>query len=120
MTESPEKAVIHLACLLDAPTPALTDWAALTAPQIALHPLPPDAPNPPGPAPYALLATGPLAPAAFDLATAWSTAAHAPTRLVVCDSPPPPAAAPLPCPIIAFASPTLATEMSAWRPLTTN
>jgi len=96
------------------PTAALDAWADLLAPEVGLST------EIPRRTPWALLGAGAQGHAAFDLAASLSAAGTGPTRLILCDCPPPAAEpAPLGCPIIALAGPHLADDMAEWRTAST-
>jgi surfactin synthase thioesterase subunit len=109
---------MRLGCLLAPETPmtALHAWAELVAPEVAMFAMP----SADLASPWAMLGTGALGQAAFDLAASLSEAGKGPSRLVLCDCPPPAAELPpLDCPIIALAGKAIADDMAEWRTAST-
>jgi surfactin synthase thioesterase subunit len=109
---------MRLGCLLDpeAPTATLRAWAELVAPEVAMCAMPSTGLA----GPWAMLGTGALGQAAFDLAASLSATGNGPARLVLCDCPPPAGELPpLDCPIIALAGTAMADDMAEWRTVST-
>jgi surfactin synthase thioesterase subunit len=114
---------VTLACLVNPGTPrdALNAWAELVAPEVSLRAVTPDLAGIAGlDTPYAVLGAGSLGLAAFDLAGRLAATGRGPSRLVLCECPPPAAdAAPLSCPIVVFAGAGSADDLAPWRAAST-
>jgi hypothetical protein len=109
---------MRLGCLLEPGTPMTTlhAWAELVAPEVAMCAMASTALA----SPWAVLGTGALGQAAFNLAASLSETGNGPSRLILCDCPPPAAELPaLDCPIIAIASKAIADDMAEWRTAST-
>jgi hypothetical protein len=117
VTGAPAAPAMVLACLVEpgSTAEAKWDWADLMAPEVSLRRVQADVESIAGVMPYALLGSGPLGVAAFELAGRLSAAGRGPSRLLVFECPPPVELPPLSCPIVAFAGPARADEMAEWR-----